>query len=112
MSHTLVVTIRGRSHLCLYAVPQPPLGRPERVSDNLELRAPGHGSYAYGRILARSARVVSINHGCALGVTFHIALNLGRFSVFDASTGGIWFGFNSADLPRTAWRLTVIAAGA
>lgn len=108
----LAVTIRGRDHLCLSAVPEPPLGRPTKVSDTFELRAPGKGTSAAGRVLARSTGAVPIDHGCAVRVSFEIEKNVGPFSFYDATDGGIWFGFSSEKLPRKGWRLTVIAQGA
>jgi hypothetical protein len=106
------VTIRGREDICLSAVPQPPLGLPTRASDRFELRAPAVGNSPFGRVLAFSTGVVPVNHGCAIRVSFDISAKLGVFSFYDATDGGIWFGFSSAKLPSTGWRLIVIAEGA
>ncbi len=101
LHHALAVTIRGKDRLCLSAVPQPPLGRPTKVSDTFELRAPGKGTGAAGRILARSTGAAPIDHGCAVRVSFKISRNVGPFSFYDATNGGIWSGLSSAKLPRT-----------
>jgi hypothetical protein len=108
-AHTLSVTLRGRNK-CLRDVRQWPLGRITRPSDQFELvsPAPKHSNTNLGRLLARPFSVLSIRNGCAVVVRFRIPSTLGRFSFYDKSDGGIWFGFNSANLPERGWRLTII----
>jgi hypothetical protein len=106
-THTLTIDVRGR-HMCLSAVPQPPLGRITRASDRFELVAPGKGQSAAGRVLAYQTGVVAVNRGCAINVSFRIDSKLGRFSFYDRSNGDIWFGFNSSRLPERGWELTIV----
>jgi len=108
----LVVLARGRDNLCLAAVPEPPLGQPLRASDRWELRAPGTGNRAYGRILGFSTNVHGVHHGCSVEIRFRVEKKLGRFSIFDATNGGIWYGFDSRKLVKRGWKVTVIEEGA
>jgi hypothetical protein len=106
--HVLTVTVRGHRE-CLRAVRQPPLGRITRPSDHFELRTPPvKGSHsAGGRLLKNAKKVVSIDGGCAVRAQFWVTRELGRFSFADQSNGAIWFGFNSRDLPKRGWKLTI-----
>jgi hypothetical protein len=88
------------------------LGRPLEATDRFELRAPGKGNRPYGRVLARAATVQTVNQGCSMDVGFQISPHLGRFSVDDQTSGGIWFGFDTANLPMRGWEVTVIDEGA
>jgi hypothetical protein len=51
---------------------------------------------------------VAISRGCALTVRFRISPSMGPFSFYDASDGGIWFGFDSRRLAGCAWRLAIV----
>jgi hypothetical protein len=91
LRHTLVIRVRGHDGLCLWQIPEPPLGRPERATDRFELRAPGRVTGSIGPLLARSLTASWTPRRCGLDVTFSVRGDLNWFSFYDATTGDIWF---------------------
>ncbi len=109
--HTLLIRERGHDGICLSRIPEPPLGRPEKLSDDYELRAARqHGRV--GPVVARAVSAAWSTAGhCGLNVTFHVRSNLSTFDFYDESTGDIWFDIRLPKLLDGRWTRTVIALG-
>jgi hypothetical protein len=109
--HALLIRVRGHNQLCLWQIPEPPLGRPEKLSDHFQLRAPGRGIDPTGPVLARALSAAWTPRHCGIDVTFRVRSDVGQFSFYDATTGGIWFGLYLPRLLNGRWTRTVIALG-
>jgi hypothetical protein len=108
--HLLLIRERGQGHVCLSQIPEPPLGRAQKLSDRFQLRAPGKGNHSTGPLLARGIRSTwTTTRHCGINVTFRVRSTLGTFSFYDATTGDIWFRLRLGRLVGGRWERTVIA---
>jgi|SRR5579862_2983448 len=109
--HTLLLRERGHHGICLSRIPEPPLGRAQKLSDNYELRV-ARPNARLGPVIARAVSAAWTTAGhCGLNVTFHLRSNISTFDFYDESTGDIWFDIRLPKLLDGRWTRTVIALG-
>lgn len=107
--HLLLIRERGEDGICLSRIPQPPLGRPQKLSDHYQLLAARSGG-RLGPVLARAISATwTTKTRCGLNVSFRVPSNLGPFDFYDATTGDIWFNLRLTKLLAGRWVRTVIA---
>lgn len=106
--HLLLIRERGQDGICLSSIPEPPLGRPEKLSDRYQLRV-DQGGGVVGSVLARAVTAAWTGRRCGLNVTFRVRSNLPTFDFYDATSGDIWFNLRLPKLRGGRWTRTVIA---